>query len=201
MYHLAEYPLALYNGKLLANNLIKIRVKELVARNISFFEEYTVQDGELLDHLAYDFYGNSRHNWTLAVINNIIDPFHDWPLQRNALRLYLIEKYLGSDIDPDEWHHFEDENGQTIADPGTDELRAGFGISNFENEINKVAFYRKDGNRIVKPVTEADQNLYEVTFLQHEEELNELKRDILIVQVEYIGQIESELKEILRNVA
>jgi len=197
MYYNNSFPVINYNSFFVSDNTVRIAVDTYVKENIDYFFEYTVQDYERPETVAFDFYGNSKLGWVLIVINDIQDPFHDWVMDQSIFRKYLIGKYIGDSIDPNEWHHFEDENGTTIPDPMTDSLRAKYGISNLDNILFQARSYFKDGKRITEPSSEVERKMFRQSFFDYEENKNEQNRFIRIPRVEFIDQIESELTALL----
>ena len=41
---------------------------------------YYVKDGETPESISYDFYDTVEFYWTILLVNEIIDPYHDWAL-------------------------------------------------------------------------------------------------------------------------
>lgn len=187
-----------YNGNYIIDNTTRIIVKRYVDENINYFFPYSVRENERPEDLSFDFYGDSKLHWLILAVNEIIDPFYDWVMDYDIFLEFLQAKYLPDNLEPQDWHHFEDENGDPIPDPGNDADRALYGITNLDFYLNQVAFYRKDEERIQKPNSEVNQNLYGITNFAYEEELNEAKREIRIPIPELIDRVEKDLRELLK---
>lgn len=81
--------------------------KEFLARNlltrVALFKnikedslglvDYAVQDGERADTIAYGYYGDDRLAWLVYLVNDIIDPYHDWPLSTKDFEKFVVAKY------------------------------------------------------------------------------------------------------------
>lgn len=93
-----------------------------VIQNISFYDEYDVQDGETPEIISDKFYGNSSYHWIIMMANNVIDPVLDWPMTYNQLVKYSEEKYDNIYA----VHHYEDADGHIV--------NSGFPVSNIEYE-------------------------------------------------------------------
>ena len=50
--------------------------------SLTLFDTYVIQDGETPESLARRFFNDSFLDWVILLINNIIDPFEDWPRSR-----------------------------------------------------------------------------------------------------------------------
>lgn len=200
MYQYKESPKIDYDGQLLFNNTLRFKINSYLKNNIIYFEQYRIEDGETPENVAYDFYGDSKLNWILLTINNIIDPFHDWFIPNRVFRDVLITKYLDDPSTADDYRHFEDEQGNIIPDPITESLRAKYGVTEIDYILSQVKFYRKDGEKIIKPANENEQALYAVTNLEYEEEENDKRALINIVRPAYIGKVVTDVKSLLSEV-
>ena len=45
------------------------------------------------EDIAYYYYGSTDYTWLIYLANNIVDPYHQWPLSQENFNKYLIEKY------------------------------------------------------------------------------------------------------------
>ena len=54
---------------------------------------YTVEEGDRPEDIAYYYYGSTDYTWLVYLANNMIDPYHDWPLSQDNFDQYLIQKY------------------------------------------------------------------------------------------------------------
>ncbi len=188
-----------YSNRLLIDNTVRIIFREYVNRNANYFFRYSIQNSQRPEHIAFDFYGDARLHWIILLANNIIDPFHDWPMDYSVFLAYLENKYLPENLEPHDWNSFIDEDGNPIPDPGNDLDRAKYGITNLDFYLAQIREYRKDGVRIKQPGNIVDQNLFGVTNFMFEEQLNEDKRLIQIPLPELIDTVERDLIRLLGN--
>lgn len=73
--------------------------------NFYIFQKYQVSSGELPESVSYKLYNTTDHFWTLLVINNIVNPYLDWPLSDDQVESYTTKKYgAGNEYNI---HHFE----------------------------------------------------------------------------------------------
>lgn len=59
--------------------------------------DYFVKDGERIEDIAYNFYGNSEYHWVLLLVNMITDPRNDWPLRDADVYTMTRLKYGNTD--------------------------------------------------------------------------------------------------------
>lgn len=59
----------------------------------TFLEEYTIKSGERPEDIAYYLYGNAKYHWIILLINNIVDPYHDWYFTDEQIQALVDAKY------------------------------------------------------------------------------------------------------------
>ena len=57
------------------------------------FYQYTIQEQDLPENVAYKYYGDQYKYWMIFYANNIMDPKGDWPLNNIDFNVYLNDKY------------------------------------------------------------------------------------------------------------
>tara|TARA_B100000424_G_scaffold263190_1_gene250143 strand:+ start:546 stop:1163 length:618 start_codon:yes stop_codon:yes gene_type:complete len=136
---------------------------------LTLFTEVTVGDGEKPEDMAVRFYNNPFYNWTILVVNDIVDYYAQWPRSSFQLQSYIKEKYTNEAAVK---HHVtrevKDANGNIIVPAGK------VVASNFQ-----VAYYDGSTTVTANPVAA-------VTNSQYETELNSKKQQIQIVRPELI---------------
>lgn len=93
----SKYPLTIYDEKLATDILKKVQFTDGF-RKSSFVENYTVQEEDTPESLAYYLYGDVRMSWIILTLNSISDRNHDWPYQYNAMNMILSSRYSGSSV-------------------------------------------------------------------------------------------------------
>lgn len=82
-----------YNGEIVVDILKSVRFKEFVKKNVVTYYPYTIKEGERADTIAYNYYDDERYAWVVYLSNNIIDPYHQWPLSVKDFSKFIISKY------------------------------------------------------------------------------------------------------------
>ena len=91
MSYFNKFPLIKYsfdNGettKVAVDILKRIGIKENIKNTAELFERHTIRDGETPDMLADRFYGDSNLHWLIMIMNDIINPYEDWPVSTRVL--------------------------------------------------------------------------------------------------------------------
>ena len=124
------FPLTFYKHKsnskpiLMTDLLARVKIVPLVRENIVNFDYYNVQDGETPEMIAYKYYGDSQLHWTILVVNDIVDYYHDWPMSVQRFEQYIKEKYTN----PQAIHHYE--ITQTSGDT-TETIDVGMNVTDY----------------------------------------------------------------------
>ena len=151
----------------LVTNILRRIRKKIEIPNVSIFEQYFNQDGDRADTLAHQFYGDSTLHWIIMYANYMTNPYYDWPLNYFDLQKYVADKYKNSG-GVTGTHHYENSNGDIVDAPGT----------------------------LIAPGVTASGGTAITNFL-YEEKLNDKKRTIDIIRLEYLQQIINEFKRFI----
>ena len=136
---------------------------------VTIFTEITVGDGERPEDIATRYYGNPFFNWTILVINDIVDYYNQWPRSIVQLQDYINSKYTNPQATK---HHIttevKDANENIIVPAGK------VVPSNFQ-----VAYFNGSTTVTASPVAS-------VTNAAYEFDLNAKKQNIQIVKPDII---------------
>ena len=156
--------------------IVKNIFKRAVIRNdifdeVTAFEKYSVEADERPDQVAYDFYNDAGLDWVILTTNNIIHVRDEWPMGSNDFATYINQKYTDQELS--NVHHYETEvlrnsRGQLIQPEGL-KVPSGHSITFIDNGVLRT-----------------ESKIKQVTFVEHETNLNDAKRDINILREEYL---------------
>ena len=110
-----------YDGQWITikNIFSRIKLVEKVKGTTTIFDDFTIQDGDRPDTISYDLYGDPGYDWTILLMNNMVNFYEDWPKSKSALDNYVTYKYQN----PEGVHHYETieqtHNGNIILAEGT----------------------------------------------------------------------------------
>ena len=88
-----QMPIINYNGYQVRDLTRRNKFLPVSMANPYLFLPYTVSDEDRPEDIAYYYYGSTDYTWLVLLANNIIDPYHDWPLKEEDFNKYLIQKY------------------------------------------------------------------------------------------------------------
>lgn len=142
------------------------------------FERYLIRDGDRPETLAHQFYGDSELHWIILYANggNLLNPYKDWPKTQFDLKKFVEKKYGASKInDP---KHYEDADGNEVPQGGTIIIP----ISEGGDDV---------GNRAPSSTI--------VTNFLYEERLNDAKRNIRVLEAQYVDLVVDEVQRLLKG--
>ena len=163
---------------LVAKNLWRrAEIIEEYKTSVTMFDEYIVQNGERPEDIALHLYKNPFYNWTILIINDIVNYHDQWPRTQKQLEEYVTEKYIPTDTEPNRGplstkHHITTElrdSANNIIVPAGKVVPSNFSVSYFNGSVLVSA----------NPVQS-------ITNYQYEEELNSKKEKIQIVRPNFI---------------
>ena len=102
----------------------------------TLLEFYELKDGERIEHVSFELYRNVEFYWTILLINDVIDPYHDWLMSAEDLRNFVIQKY-GSQSGLDDPHHYVYADTSIRVDYDHTRVTGGqiVPVTNYEHEI------------------------------------------------------------------
>ena len=157
----------------IVKNLFKRAVmRQDVINDVVNFTKYSVRDDERPDQIAYDFYRDAGLDWVILTTNNIIHVRDEWPMGNQDFLTYLNEKYTAQQLT--NIHHYEteilrDSSGKLIQRGGIT-VPEGFSVTFLDNGVSRT-----------------ESKIKSFSFLEHEKNLNDDKRNINILKQEYLS--------------
>lgn len=198
------------DGKLRTINDLSTRAKirDSILSKASSFQKHFIRDGETPESLANFYYGSPELHWIIMMSNNIVSVQSDWPRDTRTFDEYLFQKYK-TQTD-------SDGNTVTLTKTQTAEVTdfVGTAGNNYKGSVanvvikpdhfvdskkNKFSYdfivdnaTAKDafGRTLVKPTVTP------VSKRTVEENANEAKRDILILEPALALRTVTELKSL-----
>ena len=167
------------NNFLSVTNIMKrVKFKSKIIEDIVDYYPYFVKEGERPDIISFNEYGTIAYAYLIMLVNNIYDPSFDWPLSSQQFEKYIESKY-----------------GSVASAMGTTKyffqiIRAEVARTGVSERVPEVKFI----------VDETTYNALDAgdrttqTEYEYEEELNDNKREIRLINPEFIQDIDYNVK-------
>lgn len=223
--YFSQFPKTLYtfdfknkSPTVITNIFSRFKIRSKVINNALAFYKYQIKDGDTPEIVAYNEYGDSTYHWIVCLVNDLIDPHFDFPLQDDSLERHIIKKYDYASISNalSEIHHYELVKEKTYSEVN------GITKKSTENHIVTLSTYDHTSNSLITlnvntPTTETynfranNANLdsavvatltvkstyKSVSVFDYENEVNESKRQIKLLKRNYIEPLVNELENVL----
>lgn len=88
-----KLPVIKYQGRNVRDISRRVAFLKSTVANPFVFLPYTVEENDKPEDVAYYYYGSTEYVWMVYLANNIVDPYHDWPLSEENFNQYLMQKY------------------------------------------------------------------------------------------------------------
>ena len=164
------------------NLMIRNKLKTAVEDDVAIYYPYIVPEGMRPDVLSFQYYGDTIYTWAIYLMNNIIDPYWEWPLSYKDLRSYLIDKYGSIETAKSQIHHYEYTARARAEKTGTSDP-----VPAYKLEIDYETY------------TETAVDEREIIYSYgYEQDLNETKREIQLIDVAYIQSVQEEARGLFR---
>ena len=179
---LANDRTSVYDYQIVKNFFKRAVLRDDIFNGVTAFTKYSVQDNERPDQVAYTFYNDVGLDWVVLTTNNIVHVRDEWPMGSQDFLTYLNAKYTAEELS--NIHHYEtkiirNSRGQLIQPEGL-----------FVPENHSVSF-------LDNGVLRTESSLKSVSFLQHETNLNDAKRNINILETDFLNAFLQDFREIM----
>jgi hypothetical protein len=201
----------------LTNILTRSAFLQEVVNNISMFYEYQVKEGETAEIIADKLYGDVNRAWIVLLFNQINNAFYEFPLITEQLH-DLIESKYGQTIEDSQTtvHHYETKVTRTVylnGMPQSSNVEIFTISAQQQNEQTGIAEPRPDlptlgtdinGESTTESfgagITITTSYVYHaVSNYDYELDENEKRRSIKLIDAAYVGNVESELRKLMRD--
>ena len=160
-----------------------------------YYNQYSIEDGETPASIAFATYGSSFYDWVVILTNNIINPLFGWPRSSYSIQKYCEKKY-SNPYAPLYYETDEVKTNQTLNGDATNKriyvTALDSGVKVDENFYNSPFTYWDGVTTVTVPGSSVS---HPVSAFEHEERLNNEKRDIYLLKSAYLQQFVSEFKK------
>jgi len=151
------------------NLLRRVGLRAKVKTNTLLYDTYDVKEGETPEIIAHKLYGDAELHWVILLVNDITDRYHQWPMSGGQFLDYLNDKYSN----PDGIHHYE-----TTQTSGDTKVKI-----EVENDVDEDAY----------------TGLTPITNREYEENEQDKRRQIRLVDPSFVEQFVDEFKKLINE--
>lgn len=194
------------NKDIVVKNLVtRATLLESLQRNIELFYDYSIQEGDTPETVAYKYYGDQYRYWIVLHANQIMNPQWDWPLTNQQFDDYLESKYqqeaANNEMSVVQYTTTTVKTHQKIIqtlDSSTGYLTTKTVDIDEEtyNDLVPITTSKtfSDGSTVTYTLDKKVINIYDYEF-----GLNESKRNIKLIDTKYANSMELQLENLMSN--
>lgn len=205
MRYFNTFPLVNYNDVLVRNIVARVKVFEKAKHVDTIFYKYKVKDGERPDVIAYNYYGDSQYFWAIFIVNDIVDPYYEWPMSQRTFNRFLIAKYGNiATAQATILKYRKIDTAYYLHNTRPDVIITATDYASLSAaEKNNYTQQDQDDNVFVSNETYAlmsgpDLAAFEPVYAyDFEVDANEARREIKLLNLTYISRIEEDLKRLM----
>lgn len=92
--YFSRFPLVDYDGTPAKNILARVDLTDRAKKDIRFNFDYVLQEGTSRpDILSFNYYDSAQYDWLIYMVNNVVDPYHDYYMSESDFKKYIVGKY------------------------------------------------------------------------------------------------------------
>lgn len=179
-------------GRVFTNLMTRASVIPELLKNPVIYYKYDIQEGDTPEIIAHKYYGDSYRYWIVLLANEILDPQWEWPMSGQVFQNYITTKYTDFNA-YSTIHHYE--KTLTQFDFGTNTTTTN------TVEIDEDTYISLEETTKTFSLPTGDVSITvsksAVNYYDYEEKLNESKRNINILNSNYVNQLETELQKLM----
>lgn len=180
MNYFEQLPEIVYGKYTIKNILARVKISDLVKTTTEAYYPYTIDENDEPWMIAEDYYNDATLVWLVYLSNNIVDPYYDWYLNTEKFERFVAKKYNSLAAAQSLVLHYKEivdgvETGRIFSKDTFTYLSTSPGSSKFGTITNFAPVYAYD----------------------YESELNDRKRVIKLLSVEYVEQVKKNLQDLM----
>ena len=182
----------------------RVAFEEKLKKNSAAYYKIVVTDDDSPEILADKFYNDVEKHWIILMMNDIIDPQFDWPLKERDLVKFINNKYSVNAANNQTGTEWAQANIQayykiktkTVIQTGQITIdKIHVDANTYANVTLSTSTYNlTDGYQLKSVITKET-----LSYFDYEVELNDEKRNIIILRTEFVPLAVEQLKDIFNT--
>ena len=179
-------------SRVFTNLMARASIIPDVLKNPLVYYSYDIQEGDTPETIAYKYYGDSYRYWIVLCANELLDPQWSWPMDSNVFEAYMAAKYPSGNTTTTV-HSYVKIMRQTDNDTNTVTINTiDINEEDYNMLVENTQTYAIGNSTVTVQTTKRIVSVYD-----YENELNESKRKINILNSVYVDQLESQFKSLM----
>lgn len=189
--------------EVVTNITSRVAFNQSIKSNASSFYDYIIMEGDTPEILASKFYSSPNRHWIILLLNDIVDPLSQWPLNDRSLMKHIEKKYkdMAGATPVLNWTKANIKTYEKIetqinivSGVETDSYveRKIIDQNTYTNLIPSTQTYTLQSGKLIKIVVQK----VATSYFDYEVNLNESKRRIKLLRPEFVEFVEREFRDL-----
>ncbi len=203
--YFTQFPYILYpnfedksgNKKTILKNITRRVVRKISpSDDESLFYKYLIKDEETIEIISTKEYGSPKYYWVIMLINEKFDRYYDFPLKYGEFENYITDKYGSISASQTTYKYYIREAYERFSENTEEDNKFFIEVPQIDYD-----FINPDSNpQILRPITQSGRVMKKTkSFYDYEFSLNEEKRNILLLNQEYLLDFIEEFNILIRK--
>jgi hypothetical protein len=186
----------------ITNLVVRFKFEAALKENSVAYYQYDIKDSDTPEIIASKFYDSPEKHWAVLLINDILDPQWEWPMDQATTIKFIEEKYsvnANSSLGQTgvTWAKGNIKNyfilqTRTLSTGGITIDKTETDANTYANtSIYTTGLNLLDGNSVIIELTKETRTYYDYEF-----DTNEEKRKIKLLKKEFIYPLDQEIKRL-----
>lgn len=169
---------------ILTKNIFRrAKLRDDFVKYYTYFDKYKIIGDERPDTVSYKLYEKSDYDWTILLVNNIVNIKREWPMTEEDLNNYLNAKYSVEELSQVKYYEtteVRDSYNRLILPAGL-RVKSDYTLTYFDDLVQ----------RTINPVNA-------ITVYEYESSMNDNKRNIYVLRQDIVSTFAREFKEVVK---
>lgn len=193
MHYFSKFPNVVYYPRVYGSNPTvatdiskRFRIRDLASSAPVIYYQYSIRSGDRPDIIADKYYKDSTLDWLVLLANEIQDPYFEWYLSPEQLAAHIRKKYNSISVASSTIHHYE--WIRQVADTTVDSYGETVIIPERTLTVDYATY-----------ITLSSSRRRQLSAYDYEVNLNEKRRNIVLIDINYAPAIISAYKNIFNT--
>lgn len=180
------FPKGVHTNRLVTDITRRVDFRKTTFADPYAFQPFQIRGDDRAEDIANFYYESVEYTWLVWMSNRIIDPYFEWPMTNENFDRYIIKKY-------------EAESGVTgqAVKQWARNTSIDTNIVYYQNIADPDIKIYKDTYRLKDDLVLSEWQA--IRYYEYEEQLNDDRRIIQLLDKQYVRQATKEIAELLND--
>lgn len=187
--YFSYFPRDIHTNRVATDITKRVDFRKSIFADPYVYLPFLIGEEDRAEDVADLYYGDVRFTWLVWLSARVQDPYYEWPMMHENFLRYLQKKYAEE----------SGTTGQAVI-AWTQNTTIETNIKHYRNKVDKDLIISKDSYSLGISISSLNASEWEaVRYYTYEDELNDDRRTINLLDRRFANQAERELKQLLNG--